>query len=224
MLMCNPSVPQFYESFVDEKPNRIPIPQISGFVLILTQEKFGASIDVTITPVQNLIGTFFITKATLLFVNSITDSHVTFQGLPFDYCYNGTMSLEDYLLPDISVVFYETPSFNTSVDDTVINSITIRNTSLVHYIYLHLYLASYNKVLLVDNLSEKIAHQITLEKVSWCRREVISIGKFKTGESLDTFQFLAPNLLYALIIKMSDVCMYYLVSRGSSWLTNSNPS
>lgn len=138
--ICNPSVPQFYESFVDEKPNRIPIPQISGFVLILTQEKFGASIDVTITPVQNLIGTFFITKATLLFVNSITDSHVTFQGLPFDYCYNGTMSLEDYLLPDISVVFYETPSFNTSVDDTVINSITIQNTSLVHYIYLHLYL------------------------------------------------------------------------------------
>ena len=219
--MCNPSVPQFYESFVDEKPNRIPIPQISGFVLMLTQEKFDVSIDVTITPVQNLIGFFFITKATLLFVNSKTNSHVVFQGLPFDYCYNETMSLEDDYLPlDISVVFYETPSFNTSVDDTnVINSITIQHTSLIYYMYLHQsqIISSYDKVLLVDNLSEKIAHQITLEKVSWCRREVISIGKFKTGESLDTFQFIAPNLLYAqtstingyLSIKISDVFMWY---------------
>ena len=37
--MCNPLVLQFYENFVDEKPNHIPIPQISGFVLMLTQEK-----------------------------------------------------------------------------------------------------------------------------------------------------------------------------------------
>ena len=121
------------------------------------------------------------------------------------------MPENDYLPLQMNVIFYETPSFNISVNG-IKNSMTIRNTSLVLYSNCGYIISGYDRVLSIEKMSEKITHQITMDKVSWCGREA-----HVSNSNILNLQFLTPHLLQArslpasghLHIEMTDIFLQY---------------
>ena len=126
------------------RSKQISVEMFDTFALILTQQKFNANVSITLIPGTDN------NKAFILFVNSVTDSHIKFQGHSYDYCITRFI---DYGFPLLSVYFYETPNFSGSVDH-IIKSLQIENTSL--------------NELQVLKFPGQLSHQIALVNVSWC--------------------------------------------------------
>ena len=117
---------------LSKKPNRIPIQTINEISLILTQQNFNAHVNMRI-PESNF--EFSQLGIVILFVNSITESNVTYQGNSFQNCIMRNHRHDDShccVITKLSVYFYETPSFNDSVSKPI-QTLTIVNTSFVFY-------------------------------------------------------------------------------------------
>ena len=161
------------------KPHKMSISVVRVFAVYLTQQKFNVTVNTTLTPTCkppcDKDDDVFLNKALILFVNSVTDSLVTFQGYPFDFCTydtrmpqcNGTMTSTA-----LEVLFYETPSFNTSFEGTT-SPLLIKDSSFLmteHGISHNVH--HENAVLLISKITRKIPHEIVIENVSWCKNVI----------------------------------------------------
>ena len=84
--------------------NHLRISDISGwFTLLLSQQKFEANGNMNMKPNSSLpIWTGPKLGISIMFIDSITDSQVIFQGVPYEYCSNGSNSFQDpkhYFIP-----------------------------------------------------------------------------------------------------------------------------
>ena len=156
---------------LSKKPNRIPIPTINGISLILTQQNFNAHVNMRIPESKfefsQLEMDVILSSVVLLFVNSITESNVTYQGNSFQKCIIGNHQHGDShccVITKLSVYFYETPSFNDSVSKPI-QTLTIVNTSFVFYSFHYGITTNSFAMLHVCSFSGKIKHQIHMESV-----------------------------------------------------------
>ena len=97
--------------------------------------------------------------AIVVFVNSDTDSQVSFQGygLPYKNCVNSNSDLAIIVL---KVLFYDTSSFTSNV------------TGILHPMWIHdtAFTGSgvWENRLVLQKLAGKLSHKVSLENVSWC--------------------------------------------------------
>ena len=76
-----------FKEDLSSKPKRMPVSVNSGFALVMTQQRFNANVDISIvTGLDEIIPIVLPGSGLIFFVNSITDSHVTFQGVSYNYC------------------------------------------------------------------------------------------------------------------------------------------
>ena len=167
----------FEEEYLSNKPNRIPLGKPKfGFFLVLAQQTFTANVNINIMP--KLFDSIFLATMTglILFVNSVTDSQVIFQGLSYDYCINELYipNGSDYSL-GLKVIFYETPNFTSSVDH-VAPSLHIKDTSFILYTNEDKPLSTYrfSASLQIIEIPGEISYQISLANVSWCTKNVLN--------------------------------------------------
>ena len=183
-LLCNlnivnnstleiPPITEYCEEGFRHLPNHLLISNITGwFTLLLSQQKFKVNVHMDIKPTSSLIGPKL--SISVIFINSITDSQVIFQGVPYEYCSNGSNSFQDpkhYFIPLLLCIrHHSTPLLNKTVTGER-RSLVIKNTAFVLYPHSAPVTStnSYLDIIQVLVISDsKIPHQVTLENVSWC--------------------------------------------------------
>ena len=177
----------------DGNPENVPVFPYDDFVLFLAQP-FVVNVDLNIGQ-NNISQTSGVPAGTwpvltnVVFVNSDTTSHVSFQGLelPYQLCRNTNSSVPSQatdLRPlKLAVIFYETPGFVSNVNDTLY-PMEIRNTAFTQK--QHPYDSEF--MLSIIKLSGTLSHQVSLNNVSWCYNTLAYSSSF----SLLTFR--AANL------------------------------
>ena len=190
-----------FEEHLSGKPNRIPVSVTRGFALMITQQRFNAIVDIRIVPIA-VFGFSFSISGLIFFVNSITDSRVTLQGLYSNYCIDEHFT-SDYRSLTLSVMFYEIPLFDTSVNRTI-ESLIIRNTSFVLYLKQdRIQDFGFSAALRIIKITEKISHQIVLSNVSWCTRHT-------QDSSNDEYKYkiksILPYLLHIQTLSKDESC------------------
>jgi hypothetical protein len=144
-----------------------------------------------------------------MFVNSVTYSHVNFQGYSYEFCfeqaYKPPLPYPAYESTQLDVVFYESPSFNGS---TVGN--TIRNTSFAFYEGS----SDGNDILQVLQFSKEVSYQVAIEYFAWCNNSIFS--PFKWFQLLHAVSFFrdttnqpSSSSWNALHLNMSNVLAQY---------------
>ena len=152
--------------------NHQKISDITGwFTLLLSQQKFEANVNMNMKPNSSLpIWTGPKLGISIMFINSITDSQVIFQGVPYEYCSNGSNSFQDtkhYFIPlPLSIVHHSTGFLNKTVTGER-RSVIIKNTAFP------LYTLSVPTSYIISELlsiwsSSSISHKVKLENTSWC--------------------------------------------------------
>ena len=159
--------------YLDNKPHDMSISVVRGFAVYLTQQKFNLTVNITLTPTcKQPDDHCIIHTALIFFINSVTDSLVTFQGYPFDFCTNDTRMPQcngTMTLTALEVLFYETPSFKISFEGTT-SPLLIKDTSFLMTEHVGSFPVYHeNAVLLVSKITRKISHEIVMEHVSWCK-------------------------------------------------------
>ena len=157
--------------------DKMPISLINGwFTLVVSQQEFDANVDMVMKPTAfSSIWISPLLAVSIMFINSMANSQVTFQGLPYEYCKNDT-SLDHYFMSlALNVLYYETPSFNSSVSG-VRNSLVIQNTSFLLYTTseINSVKSLAQSLLQIGKDSKTISHQIKVENVSWCMKDLDS--------------------------------------------------
>ena len=192
--------------YLNDKPHKMSISVVRGFSVYLTQQKFKVTVNTTVTPTcKQPPDEYFTNTALILFVNSITDSLVTFQGYPFDFCMNDTQMPQcngTITLTALEVLFYETPSFNTSFEGTT-SPLLIKDTSFLMTFIDDSSFPEHpeNAVLLISKITQKISHEIVMESVSWCKN-VIEFYEFDDiPDTYFEYLFLAQAELHASNMK-----------------------
>ena len=85
------------------------------FTLLVSQQQFNANVDMVMRPTAISASTNI--AVCIAFVNSITDSQVTFKGIPYSYCLDESIT-DLYFAPlSLNVFYMETPSSNHSVSE-----------------------------------------------------------------------------------------------------------
>ena len=144
------------------------------FTLLLSQKKFEVKVNMNMKPTGSLptwTGPKLVIS--IMFINSTTDSQVVFQGVPYEFCSNGSSSFQDpkhYFIPlPLCVKHYSAPLFNKTVTGER-KSLIIKNTAFA--LYTHSvpvkFTDSYINTLLHIWSNSRIPHQMTLENTSWC--------------------------------------------------------
>ena len=209
--ITSPSVyalPYYYydiQKYLNVKPHKMSISVVRGFSVYPTQQKFNVTVNISVTPTCKQPPHDYLTNtALILFVNSITDSLVTFQGYPFDFCTNdarmpqcnGTMTSTA-----LEVLFYESPSFNTSLEGTT-SPLLIKDTSFLMIKHdFSPYVHHENAVLLISEITQKISHEIVMENVSWCRNVIDRFNDDYDPSKYFEYLFLAQAELHASNMK-----------------------
>ena len=144
------------ENTLATKPDRIPVSSVArGFGLYLTQQLFDVNATLDIDKWLEIPDK----KAyvfTLFFVNSLTDSLVTFQSNSNKLCDDS--SVNPIVL---EIVFYETSSLQSNLS-TISSPIIVRNVAFSG-------VNSYDSSIVnIRKFSRKLSHQVILENVSWC--------------------------------------------------------
>ena len=107
----------------------------------------------------------------------MTNSHVTFQGYPYEFCTDETSI--PYHPPDLTyrsmqldVVFYETPLYNGSVVGNIMSPLLIQNTSFMNYAggFGNTYEGS--DIFRILQFSRNLIYQVTIENVAWCHNTI----------------------------------------------------
>ena len=163
-------------NYVKSRPHNLSISVARPFSVYLTQQKFNVTVNTTLTPTckppPDKDDDVFLNKAFILFVNSVTDSLVTFQGYPFDFCRNDTRMPQcngNVISTSLEVLFYEMPSFNPSFEGTT-SPLLIKDTSFL--MTGHEESDYFTPPLLISIITQKISHEIVMENVSWCRNYI----------------------------------------------------
>ena len=199
--------------YVNSRPHNMLISVVRPFSVYLTQQKFNVTVNTTLTPTckppHDNVYDVFLNTALILFVNSVTDSLVTFQGNPYDFCRNETRMPQcngNVISTELDVLFYETPSFNPSFEGTT-SPLLIKDTSFLmtrneklDYIFLY-------SVLQISKITQKISHEIVMENVSWCKNYIAWYD-----DSGTSFRYLfhaqaASNMKGNLILNMHNIFM-----------------
>ena len=146
------------------------------FTLLLSQQKFEAIINMNMKPNGSLpIWTNPLLAIGIFFINSITDSQVIFQGVPYEYCSNGSSSYQDpkhYFIPlHLCISHDSTPILNKTITGER-RSLIIKNTAFPLYPYSYpmtqtCFYNPYHMLVLVTSGS-RTPHRVTLENTTWC--------------------------------------------------------
>ena len=119
--------------YLNDKPHNMSISVVRGFAVYLTQQKFNVTVNTTMIPTCKPLDDYILNTILILFVNSVTDSLVTFQGYPFEFRMNDTRMSQcngTMTLTALEVLFYETPSFKVSFEGTT-SPLLIKDTSFL---------------------------------------------------------------------------------------------
>ena len=222
--ITSPSVyplPYYYyydiQKYLYDKPHNMSISVVRGFSVYLTQQKFNVTVNISVTPTCKQPPHDYLTNtALILFVNSITDSLVTFQGYPFDFCTNDAkrpQCIGTITLTALEVLFYETPSFSTSFEGTT-SPLLIKDTSFLMTVESYGSFPEHheNAVLLISKIAQKISHEIVMESVSWCKNV---IDWYDDDKPIHYFRYLflaqaelhASNMKGKLILNLHNIFM-----------------
>jgi hypothetical protein len=151
---------------------RMPISPIRDFALYITQQDFKVDVGITVHSIDDY--TMFGLAAVIMFVNSVTDSHVTFQGHSYQVC-SEPSSLQ------LDVVFYESPSFNSSVVKNRITPVLIKNTSFALLYEKDSFLN--DGFLRVLQFTRDLSYQVAIEQVAWCNNSIFNPFGFNSAGS-----------------------------------------
>ena len=220
LIITSPSVyalPENYcydiQNYLNSRPHNMSITVVRPFSVYLTQQKFNVTVNTTLTPTckppPDKYDDVFLNTALILFVNSVTDSLVTFQGNQYDFCTNETRMPQcngNVISTELKVLFYETPSFNPSFEGTT-SPLLIKDTSFLMTGHKKLDYISY-AVLQIVKITQKISHEIVMENVSWCR----NYKGWYNGHSIAYFRYLfyaraASNMKGNLILNLHNIFM-----------------
>ena len=221
--ITSPSVyplPYYYyydiQKYLYDKPQNMSISVVRGFSVYLTQQKFNVTVNISVTPTCKQPPHDYLTNtALILLVNSITDSLVTFQGYPFDFCTNDAkrpQCIGTITLTALEVLFYETPSFSTSFEGTT-SPLLIKDTSFLMTVSYGSFPEHHeNAVLLISKIAQKISHEIVMESVSWCKNV---IDWYDDDKPIHYFRYLflaqaelhASNMKGKLILNLHNIFM-----------------
>ena len=201
-----------FHDYLNSRPHNMLISVVRPFSVYLTQQKFNVTVNTTLTPTckppPDKYDDVFSNIALILFVNSVTDSLVTFQGNPYDFCTNDTRMPQcngNVISTSLEVLFYETPSFNPSFEGTT-SPLLIKDTSFL--MTGHEESDYFTPPLLISIITQKISHEIVMENVSWCRNY---IGwYYDDSGTYSRFLFLAQvasNMKGNLILNMHNIFM-----------------
>lgn len=214
--------------FLKTNPQKMIASLYSDFALYLTQQNFDVGAVLNVWGPSNKTaesnGIVQPMRVILMFVNSVTASHVTFEGLgvPYQLCLE---SKKNYTLPTscvLHVIFYETDNTILASDDKVFHPLTIKNTSFIDVsdYFQHDLIA----MLQISKLTGKLSHQVTVENIAWCENDLTYLN-YPTRYSL--FPFHAQNFFFSqsgnLLVRLSGVLMHHnLFNSHLSSHTSSN--
>ena len=145
------------------------------FTLLLSQQNFNPIINMIMKPtISTKVWTGPKLRVSVIFAFSNTDSQVTFQGIPYEYCLNESIpSIDHYFMPLPLAVFY----FNSRNGfESVSDLFRIQNTAFVTYTHSESGADHYVHKLLriVKVYDDMISHQIVMENTSCCVKELNS--------------------------------------------------
>ena len=153
------------KDYLSKDPERFPVSAVRGFGLYLTQQHFVVNAKVDIDNQRESKDAVYPTNFLVLFINSVTRSHVVLQS-DFNGSCDELSELSDFPLLNptgLDIVFYESPTVQTS-SSPIISPITVRNVAFAGYQDIY----GSNTVLNILKVSRKLSHQVLLENVSWC--------------------------------------------------------
>ena len=200
-----------FQDYLNSRPHNMSISVARPFSVYLTQQKFNVTVNTTLTPTckppPDKDDDFFLNKAFILFVNSVTDSLVTIQGYSFDFCMNDTRMPQcngNVISTELEILFYETPSFNPSFEGTT-SPLLIKDTS-----FLTTGLEEFNplsSLLLISKITQKISHEIVMENVSWCKNYIAWYDNSGTYSRYLFHAQAASNMKGNLILNLHNIFM-----------------
>ena len=135
-------------------PDRIPVSVAKGFGLYLTQQDFDVNVIVDITS-EDSVGVL------ILFVNSITQSQVTFQSNSNELCDN--LNRSSLNPTSLDIMFYERPTFQDFAPG-IFSPMIVQNAAFTGF-GANTYGGSKLKIL---KTTRTLSHQVLLENLSWC--------------------------------------------------------
>ncbi len=127
-------------------------------------------------------------NAIVMFINSQTDSLITFQGYPYEFCTDIASPL-NYRSLKLDVIFYETPFFYGSSRKTRTSPLLIRDTSFMFYHSSFSDDHNSDDILRVLQFSRSLSYQVVMENIAWCNN---TINFFQVSSLIKWF-----HLLYA---------------------------
>ena len=147
----------------------------SWFTLLLSQQHFNAIINMIMKPtISTKVWTGPKLGISVIFAFSNTDSQVTFQGIPYEYCLNESIpSIDRYFMPlPLAVRYFNHHNGSDSVSDLFV----IKNTAFVTYTHSEPGADHYiDKLLYIEiSFDDTMSHQIVLKNTSWCMKELNS--------------------------------------------------
>ena len=182
---------------LDGSPELMPVRPVGDFSLFLAQQEFNVNADITVLPMSpnsnNMLdcikSSSCNSKVVILFVNSVTDSRVIFQGYPYQFCTDVSslpVPYPNYRSIQLDVFFYETPLFSGSAmfSGGLDSPLVIRNTSFIGF-YGGLGNGMPNggdNLLRILDFSRKLTHEVQIENVAWCKNTVRTIPNWNPSK------------------------------------------
>ena len=217
---------------------RMPVRPIRDFALYITQQDFKVNVNITVHPmlfiynIASICGEWCGTSnVIIMFVNSISDSHVTFQGYPYEFCSDQTSipplpGYHSYRSMQLDVVFYETPSFNGSVAVKTMAPLSIQNTSFAFYartesMFFWVFYAS-TDILRVLQFSKELSYEVTLDNIAWCNNSIFFDYSSDVDKSWHHLLNAHSFFLDGLHLKMNNVYMQHNVYGGTDEIRQTN--
>lgn len=216
---------------------RMPVLPIRDFAVYIAQQGFKVNVDITVHPMLYYQDTDYCERrcglnAIIMFINSVTDSHVTFQGYPYEFCTDKgyipypPSNNQFYRSMQLDVIFYETPSFNGSAIGNRMMPLSIQNTSFAFYMgnSVYDYDGMNNHILRVLDFSRKLSYQVAIENVAWCNNSIffIPFSIPKWFHLLHAKSFFPGRRDQALRLKMNNVYAQHNIYGGADPLRQRN--
>ena len=202
------------KNFTDNT-ERMPLTPIRDLAVYLSQQLFDVHVNITVKPSIDLPGGWpdcdgpCLISAIIMFVNSVTDSHVTFQGYPQEFCFNEA-SIPYHLLHRpvmLDIMFYKTPSFNRTLSSRLVMSpVSILDTAFMFFPRIGDRAFHFdNSVLRVIQFSEKLLYEVVLDNVAWCNNTISDIGFFGDLPWFYLFHAQSLSFIPTLYLTMNNI-------------------
>jgi transcription initiation factor TFIID subunit 2/histone acetyltransferase MYST3 len=208
---------------------RMNIRSIRDFALYIAQQDFKVDVDITFRPMSDF-GFASGMSAIIMFVNSVSDSHVTinghqypeYLGSPYETC-DSYVTPQGYRDPEnhkpldgsctslqLDVIFYESPSFNGSaVRNSRMTTVMIRNI-LFRRIDNEFHHINGRDTLSVLQFTHKLSYQVEIKEVVWFYNSI-------TNTKLLHAQSFSKNSKKVLHLNMTDVSAHRYQPDRDPW-------